>query len=275
MSTPWLRVSRESPCPVCQKPDWCGTAIAGTVVHCMRVPSGRLCSSGGWIHGASAPMWTQLRPVVSPPVVHPARDFNSVYRRYVGDVRDRRLDGLALQLGVADVALVALGLGWTGRNWSFPMFDQDRQCVGIRLRTPGGRKFAERGSKEGVFLPSCPLGGPLLITEGPTDAAAMLGLGFDVCGRPSCLGGVNFSIDLARGRDAIVVADRDEAGRRGARVLAMRLLCGSQSVRVIEPPQGFKDVREWVKRGGVHRDDVLHLIDNAKLLAFEANWRSA
>jgi hypothetical protein len=180
-----------------------------------------------------------------------------------------------MQLGVEVWALVALGLGWTGRNWSFPMFDQQRRCVGIRMRTPCGRKFAVAGSKDGVFLPPGILGGHLLLTEGPTDAAAMLGLGFDVCGRPACLAGVNFCIDLARGRDAIVVADRDEAGRQGAHRLAARLILGSRSVRVIEPPEGFKDVREWVKRGCAHRDDVLRLIDNSERLEFEPNWRTA
>ena len=275
MSNSWLRVSRKSPCPVCQKPDWCGITLDGAVVHCMRIPSGKVCGSGGWIHGAPTPMRAEPKSTVRLPVFHRRRDFTDIARRCIGDVNERRLEGLARQLGVEDWALVAIGLGWTGRNWSFPMFDQQRRCVGIRLRTPGGRKFAVHGSKEGVFLPPGPLDGPLLLTEGPTDAAAMLGLGFDVCGRPSCLGGVNFSIDLARGRDAIVVADRDEVGRRGAQALAARLLLGCRSVRVIEPPEGFKDVREWAKRGGAHRDDVLHLIEKAERLVIEPNWRTA
>ncbi len=275
MSNSWKRVSRESPCPVCQKPDWCGITLDGAVVHCMRTPSGRACTAGGWIHRASTPMRYQPRPVVRPPVFQRGRDFSSLSLRWIRGVGESRLQSLALQLGVKDWALVALSIGWTGSSWSFPMFDQQRRCVGIRLRTPGGRKFAERGSKEGVFLPPGSLGGPLLITEGPTDAAAMLGFGFDVCGRPSCLGGVNFCIGLARGRDAVVVADGDEAGRFGAQGLAARLLLGSSSVRVIEPPEGFKDVREWVKRGGANRQDVLRLIDKSERLALEAMWRTA
>ena len=275
MSNSWSRVSRKSPCPVCHKPDWCGTTCDGAVVHCMRIPSGKACGTGGWFHGASTPVRAQPQPIDRLPVFHRGPDFTGLSRRCIGDVNERRLGGIVRQLGVEDWALVAIGLGWTGRNWSFPMFDQQRRCVGIRLRTPGGRKFAEPGSKEGVFLPSCPLGGPLLLTEGPTDAAAMLGLGFDVCGRPSCLGGVNICTELARGRDAIVVADRDEVGRRGAQGLAARLLLGSRSVRLIEPPEGFKDVREWAKRGGAHRDDVLHLIEKAERLVIEPNWRTA
>jgi hypothetical protein len=60
----------------------------------------------------------------------------------------------------------------------------------------------------------------------------------------------------------VVVADADEPGRRGAEKLASVLRVYVPGVRVIEPPDGVKDVRAW-KRAGATRADVEHLIQAA------------
>src|SRR5262249_48873634 len=36
----WVRVSANSPCPVCGKPDWCRVSADGAVAGCMRVEAG-------------------------------------------------------------------------------------------------------------------------------------------------------------------------------------------------------------------------------------------
>jgi hypothetical protein len=151
-----------------------------------------------------------------------------------------------------------LGIGWSGelRAWSFPMTDAAGTVLGIRLRGQDGSKFAVRGGKEGLFLPAGlpPEGGRRLVCEGPTDAAALVDMGFhSVVGRPSCIGGIKLVTELVRRRkteEVVIVADGDVPGRRGADSLASVLLVFVTVVRVIQPPDGIKDARDWLRAGG-------------------------
>ncbi|HEX4589723.1 MAG TPA: toprim domain-containing protein [Gemmataceae bacterium] len=152
--------------------------------------------------------------------------------------------------------------------YAFPMSDAKGRVVGIRLRRPDGIKLAVRGGREGLFLPTVPskVEKRLLICEGPTDAAALLDLGYSyVVGRPSCTGGVKLLVQLAQKRrwpEAVIVADADEPGRRGADSLASLLVCYVPEVRVIVPPGDVKDVRDFLKGSG-KRTDVEAAIDAA------------
>ncbi len=142
------------------------------------------------------------------------------------------------------------------------MFDADGQIIGIRLRQqyPDGtsRKSSVRGSRNGLFLPvHIEEDGPLFMAEGATDACALFQLGITTIGRPDCQGGSQEAIPFAKGRDVIVVADSDDAGRRGADWFASRLVLYARSVRVMEPPDGHKDAREWVSLGGATHDSVI------------------
>ena len=47
-STPWKRVSRSDPCPICGKPDWC--VVAEDAVICARIESLKRCGEAGWLH---------------------------------------------------------------------------------------------------------------------------------------------------------------------------------------------------------------------------------
>jgi DNA primase len=132
--------------------------------------------------------------------------------------------------------------------------------LGIRLRRPDGSKFAVRGGHEGLFLPDKPAIGDdpsLVVGEGPTDAAALLDMGFGgVVGRPSCTGGVRLLVELARlrrPREVVIVADADEPGRRGADHLGSVLRIYVPAVRVITPPARVKDARDWLRSGGDRR----------------------
>jgi hypothetical protein len=96
-----------------------------------------------------------------------------------------------------------------------------------------------------------------LIAEGPTDTAALLDLGFHAVGRPSCTGGIHLLVELVRKdlpEGVVIVADGDAAGRRGAESLAAVLLAHAASVRIIAPPSGVKDARQWKRRGATSAD---------------------
>lgn len=190
----------------------------------------------------------------------PALDFACLAKDCKAAVDPTQLGILAGQLGLSATALRKFGIGWAQhqRAWTFPMSDADGHILGIRLRLPDGRKLCIKGSKEGLFIlsPFTPQS-PLVICEGPTDAAALIDMGFpSVVGRPSCTGGVKLLVDLVqRGpTDVVIVADGDEPGQRGANNLASVLAVYSPKVCVIRPPDGIKDARVWLQIGGTLQD---------------------
>ncbi len=266
----WTRVSRSTPCPICGRRDWCLVARDGSAVICQRVKSGKRIGDAGFLHPLrDADVWRErkrVRRVVQHPPTASVRDFARLAQQYARAATPVALAKLAAELGVGVEALRRLHVGWDGVAWTFPMGDAAGCVVGIRRRLPDGRKLSVRGGREGLFIPAgLPSNGPLLLPEGPTDTAALLGLEFAAVGRPSCVGGVLLACELARGRPALVVADADEPGQRGAGHLARVLRAHCPSVRIITPPDGVKDARAWVSAGAT-RKDVQRTIDRAAVL---------
>ena len=158
---------------------------------------------------------------------------------------------LARDLGVSASACFWLGAVWATpqyRGWAWPMRDGYYEYVGIRLRSPEGRKWAVKGSHQGLFLPTIDPQETCYVCEGPTDTAAALSMGLFAIGRPSCLG---CEVEVARlfrrldVRRAVIVADADDPGFNGARKLAASLPIPSV---VIVPPT--KDLRAFYQMGG-------------------------
>jgi len=121
--------------------------------------------------------------------------------RFARDTSAASVERLAASLGVSQGSLSRLGIVWVAARhvWGFPMRDAAQRVIGIRLRTNGGFKFAVTGSHNGLFWPEDLTGaGPLLICEGPTDTAALLDLGYDAIGRPSCAGAAEMVIAVVQ-----------------------------------------------------------------------------
>ncbi|MEE9296938.1 MAG: toprim domain-containing protein [Phycisphaerae bacterium] len=92
----------------------------------------------------------------------------------------------------------------------------------------------------------------LIICEGATDTAAVYELGCHVIGRPGCNQARQLAVRFVkrhRCKTVVVVADRDPPGLAGAKRLAKALALHCADVRIVAPPKGVKDVREWVQRG--------------------------
>ncbi len=67
------RVSRQDPCPVCGKPDWCRVFDDGGV-QCMREASPIVCRGGGWLHwpdGRAGDWRDRVFPALPAPVPRP------------------------------------------------------------------------------------------------------------------------------------------------------------------------------------------------------------
>ncbi|MGB3966309.1 MAG: DUF5906 domain-containing protein, partial [Planctomycetota bacterium] len=169
-------------------------------------------------------------------------------------ITEGQVNLLASTLHVAATALRDLGIGHDDRCFTFPMFDAAGTVCGIRLRPRRGKKFCVKGSRLGIFRRLRPDDGLLLITEGESDAAAALTLGFDAVGVPGQGQRLDVAAAYARDRDVVVVADNDEVGEAGAKKLVAALQQTAKSVRLVRPPAEHKDLRLWLIAGASRAD---------------------
>lgn len=174
------------------------------------------------------------------------RNMEALAAFYRQCVRESELKAFAESIGVSATSLTRLGIGFDGDAWTFPMVDCDGATIGIRRRFADGKKLSVRGGREGLFIPtdSGDLATLIVVCEGPTDTAAILDADHFAVGRPSCLGATAMVRQLIGKRDVVIVADVDDAGRRGALKLAEDLIMPGRIVKVIEPLTG-KDARQW------------------------------
>lgn len=281
MSAGWRNVSRREPCPICQKPDWCGVTEDGVVCHCMRVESANPCDSGGWFHflkerpkRRTVPVYMP-KPPVRPKMFNAAATMAGFRAEFEAPGGGRDLFD-SLQEIADDLDMCAAGIDrlLVGRSafhgaWAFPMLDSMGECVGIRLREYGtSRKWSVAGSRDGLFYdPSLEAhetvanglkGREIVVVEGATDCIAGYALGLPCVGRSSCGTGADelkaLCARLGVSR-VTVVADNDKyrlrpngtpwrPGMDGAMALARKL---GRTYRIVTPPK--KDLRDWLAGG--------------------------
>ena len=110
---------------------------------------------------------------------------------------------------------------------------------------------------------------PVVVTEGMTDAAAAMDMGFVAVGRPSNLAGMETLKTLLRGRKVIVVGENDrkpdgtEPGREGmiAAFQVLRSVC--KDLKMIMPPEHVKDLRQWKNTDNITAEEFLTFADAA------------
>lgn len=273
----WVRVSDQSPCPICKKSDWCTFTGDGEAVLCMRVPSDREGRQGGWVHFLDDPL-----PEVEakPRAVIPQTECSALARRlYEHEKAAATREALAEQLGVSVASLEALRVGWgcdyTGREWaSFPSRRADGRIIGIvrRYLDDGEKRTYPGTSNAGVFcVPEWwKRPGVILVVEGGSDVAAAESCEIAAIGRPSNSGGVETIAAMlqlrAEFRPILVVGERDFKPERRGLVEHCPASCDGCShcwpgkagaERVAEklgvgwcfPPEGSKDFREALRSG--------------------------
>lgn len=220
----------------------------------MRVASDHPCKNGGWLHATgNKPIAKTVR---REPETVETRDFDELLKGWRAD----GLSAFAATLGIEPDGLNALRCVWAEpyRAWAFPMRDGFGNVIGVRLRNDEGRKWAIKGSKQGLFVTCNPAPQTAFVCEGPTDTAAALTLGLWAVGRPSCLGGNEHLKVLLKRRDvkrAVLLADNDMPGIQGAQRLASEI--GLPSALLVLPA---KDVRAFVQAGGTRQmiETLLH-----------------
>ena len=268
MNPMWRRTSREKPCPVCGKYDWCMVSANGSVAICPRTEAGaqKYLDGSGYLHviDKSVPV-PERRDEGGQELPEHNLVLSSLASKMMDACGDERVAALSSQLGVETFSLRLLRIGWSATSdaFSFPMFRYGQRLIGIRLRSIGGKKWAIKGSRQGLFMPlQWPSRKPgVLICEGPTDTAAMLSLGFNAMGRPSAMGSHALVEEAVAGRPVCIISDSDNVGIDSARRLAQHLRSKScPKVGIIVPPA--KDAREW-KRAGVTREQISTLVSAA------------
>jgi hypothetical protein len=232
----------------------------------MRVEGARKARNGGWVHRMGEDAEAPRRPLLPLPCDRKLLDCGAYHAALRRKWDHWDVDGLSLDLGVDMDALETLQPAFDPLNqaFAFPMRDGAGSVCGIRLRDFEGRKWAVRGSHEGLFYdPGLSTCDDLVVCEGPTDTAAALSLGLQAVGRPACTGGVEALVVLAwrlRVRHVTIVADRDAPhrrpdgtawypGREGAEALARRI---RRRWRMVLPPA--KDFRAWLHAGATRKE---------------------
>lgn len=268
-----VRVSRGNPCLICGKPDWCGRSTDGVYAICMRISEGSIktTGNGGSLHvlqNSTDRSWRPTMRVLERST--PARQFGEFSAECVAALNSVWLTRLAEALGVSELSLAQLGIGWAREHkaWSFPMKDESGLVQGVRLRSWRGGKWSVKGGHEGLFIPiGLDCADLLLITEGPTDTAALLDLGFIAVGRPSAKGGKALLVRLIcriKPLSVVIMADSDSVGIEGAERFAHEARLFVRQVKIITPPSGIKDTRAWKQTGATH-DDIVAAIESAPM----------
>ena len=249
------RVSRALPCPICshlhRTQSWCLVDAARGLAICPRVESDRRIGDAGYLHRTDGGTLDPARVVVRRPERPDPADLGWLQPRYADALTQTRAAELADRWGTSVDTLRAIGCGWDGAAWTFPMH-QGARIVGFRRRLLDGGKVCRTGSRLGLMLPAGRTAprGSLFVVEGESDLAASLDLGLDAVARPGCRVCEDLVVPLAKGRDAVIVADADAPGMEGASSLRLRLLKIARSVVIVRPPGRHKDLRDWVRAGG-------------------------
>lgn len=204
----------------------------------------------GWLHQING---GQRLIIEQKPKPIPVINVGKLMAEWTEQTKREQIRRLSQQLGVIPFCLNCLQCAWAApyRAWAFPMRDGYGEYTGIRLRAENGRKWCVPGSHQGIFQSFFQPQRTALICEGPTDTAAALTLGFYAVGKPSCSGGmphVRTALQRLGVRRAIIVADNDDAGLRGAQMQANQLPIPNASL--VLPA---KDLREFVKLGGTNQ----------------------
>lgn len=185
---------------------------------------------------------------------------------------------LANQLGVSVTALEALGVTRDGPAWRIPERDADGRIVGYATRGDDGRKSFVTGGRRGLTM-SWPIptyagtsaNDAILVPEGMSDAAAALSMSFFAIGRPSATGGLSYLRELVKDRYVVVVGENDRAGKAGAEKIGQGMVGVAAEVKIIFPPDGAKDLREWfIAPAPCDRAEVLAVIRAAEPLSADA-----
>jgi len=255
-----IRVSKDMPCPICKKEDWCMVSPDGKAAICPRIPSDKIIGESGFLHILSKDYKpVKIKKKYQVPINWDA--LNTFYQKRCNDIV---LQPLVEEFGYTN--LKRMGIGYDGESWTFPMRNSEDEIIGVQRRFLNGDKRFVKGSKNGLFIPRGLniAASEILICEGVSDTIAALDMDFEAIGRVSCGTGVQMLCDYftyqVSSPKIIIVADNDLVGIQGAKKLAEALIAVNRIAHVIIPP--VADLRAW-KESGLTKEELTEKLDLA------------
>lgn len=162
------------------------------------------------------------------------------------------------------------------KEWIVVPYSKNGEPVNIKYRTlpPTDKEFRRWKDGESILfnrdcLKALKDDDPVIIAEGETDCLTLYSAGFrNVVATSIGAGGIkpDWIDDLERFSTIYIAYDSDDAGRKGAKELAMRL--GDDRCRNVQLPAGIDDVNDFFVKGGT-RERLESFIANAKPLDVE------
>jgi len=207
------------------------------------------------------------------PTYRVQQNWTSLQIRYVAQVGQYNV---IPNWNVSAKVLHRLGVGVDDEGNTFPMYNEFNKIIGIQRRFFNGRKCCVEGSRLGLFLPTLPrvpkqlrsatvgdagglkMDSTIFITEGVSDLAVLLDLGFYGIGRPSCNTGEELIVKwlsvnrIPESTRIVIIADNDLPGVAGADKLRSRLSSDNRRSYRTVAPRG-KDLRAY--RDAVGKDE--------------------
>jgi len=243
------RVGHKMPCPVCGRTKYCLVADGGEFVICTSEKSKKEYKTyRGWLHCLSSGTF------VKPLKIHKTKDFtpNLKHIEIICNSLDKsqhQLKPLAINLNVGTDTLRDMGAGYKDDVWYFPMYNANKEMIGLKKRNLKGQKWCEKHSRMGVYLSKSFMGNkPVYVFEGESDTATALGLGLNAIGRASDGTSKDILVKLLNDcPDIMIVSDYDShgSGYKQSQSLAGKLNRCDRYVS-IAMNRSYKDFREWV-----------------------------
>lgn len=262
----FIRVDEHLPCPICKHTDGCLIHRSGTYVLCYHKPSNVYCKIG-YKHMLNPDDADAIKATAStiPPQEKPDINFSTLVAATQSCIRTPQIVNLASSLGVSVQSLRDLGIGWSASKsvYTFPMYTDEWDIVGVSTRSLSGEKKVIFGSSVGLYLPTTfrASAGITFVCEGLSDTAAACSLGLNAVGRFNCGCGEKYLCSLLSDHTVYIISDNGSSGIRGASELCISLAGVNKSAHVIYIPSGttpMNDLRDMIQKKG--RPQTLYYI---------------
>lgn len=181
------------------------------------------------------------------------------------------LEYLTLTRGLKPDILRSRRVGWNGRRYVIPVFDQFGDCVNLRLYSPKARnKMLNHTDSEGSHYGQARLwphdsleADDILICEGEWDTMLALQAGFKAVTSTHGAGTWLVSWNrLFQGKTVRICYDHDAAGERGAQTVASNLHRFAQAIYVVKLPvaQKGEDITDYFMKYHHSADDFRRVV---------------
>ena len=249
----WCRFSDlDKVCPLCDHDDSCCISRDGSKILCSRTESDLLIGephAGGYIHATNGE-YKNLKMPKKKKFKAPI-NWNTLNKLYEQKITRTQICDLAKEFVIYSGFLIHLGMGWDGEAYTFPVKSPDGEIIGIQRRFKDGSKCMVKGSSLGLFVSCLEPQDTLYITEGVSDLACLLDLGFYGIAKPSAKVGNQMVIEYVGKtlpKQITIICDNDKPGIQGVIELA-RMITFNFNVKltVMSPPLSIKDLRKWIK----------------------------